>query len=361
MPLFDGKPNRLTKIKVKEISLVDRPASPGACVILAKSRDGEEVVIGKRLPAEMAEPIEKSRLAEIVEKAMDGTADYDDLLEARRAGIIGYELSTDEAIEALQKFAENDEEIGVEKMSKNIDLVEVIKTCRANPRVEGERFAQYIDRVFKSELPLEAKLVAKDMFDAMTHRRLITKHDDRRRDVAFAKRAADTIETLAKSMSAEQGISYAQAFTAACKQNPDLYRQAAKAGAFEKAERDYSDGQSGGTLHHSESDRVGAQDSDESEDEQDVDGDESGADDFERARSFYTPSDITRQAEHHDFDDIDAADITRIKQTADKLVVEAAASGRRMSRQSAVAKSYGIHSSAYQRLRGKGWDGSIDD
>jgi hypothetical protein len=434
-PLFD-KPKRhlLKDAKVIEVSAVDRPAQPGAMILLRKDGASElnEIVLVKsfqRMPERMAYGIAAVSTVngepyfdlqgdhiptdELVKMAHGFITDYrvggalhlrdpesgeplvaghvvesvvlsSDLQKAlgidlgRECWLIGLKVEDEHVLKMIEaghlagfSIGGTGRRVEVSKMSKqNIDVVEVIKRVRADPPIERERFESYFDRVFKSEqLPLECRLIVRDMFHSVKKQALDTKHDDRRRDATFAKRAANTLETLAKNLSAETGVSYAQAFTAVCKQNPDLYRQAAKAGAFEHDDR-VSKGAVKGPGFNEPGDfpRNHADGGDE-----EYPGEDQAEAAFAESNDFYSPEDVSAEAAEHPQPDATldsnvsyanagfATGIRQLRSTTDKLMVESAAAGKRLSRPAAIAKAYKIHSDLYAKMRRAGWDGSIDD
>lgn len=341
--------SRLTRMKIREVSLVDHPASPGAVVILAKNGAGS--------------PEPGGAIPDLILKSASGVLTEEDLLIAVTKG----DATVEEIIKAME-----DGEITKYTESPDPYLVEKVWARYGDHRSQEEKWAAF-DRAFITALndpprpreKLEGFLKRHDArFLPALERAVFTgAFSMHKRSESLVRKAVHRLDEIAKSIAAERGLSYAQGFAAACRENGDLYQATKALGGFA-----YGAGE--GPENHAD-----GSDDYEGEDE-DAPPDGSGNDATSRAmRAYYEPDDVSEEAasgtraydadggadsavDHFNEGDADS-DLLLIRRTADKLQEDAVTGASRnlrrpLSRPAAIAKAWQAHPEAYARLKRRG-------
>lgn len=248
------KKHRLRKLKIKEISLVDEPANPGASVLFYKRKGGheggdnqetdtmtlEELAKALETANEKAEKHE-AEMAEVTKRAEAAEAEVAELkkkLDAEGAGEEDIYKGMSKAAVAHFKKMEAENKASREAVAKMADErreAEFIKQAEgyANLPVKPEEFGPVLKRFADGE----AKDGDMDMLgtvlkaaDAAFTKATQIRGDNPTPGALVEGSAEQKLDALAKARVAktkEEGgsISYVKAYNAVLSENPDLYNQ----------------------------------------------------------------------------------------------------------------------------------------
>ena len=240
-------PNKLKKIQVREISLVDEPASPGADIILTKRRGGAVLkALGISFEEFQKEAAEAGKTVQLVddeddEAEEDGTEDgEDDVSEMTEKSLREAEAFRRMRAASVRKYvrrvilkAERDLSDGKSggishsesdrpgredtrsNATKGSNEVAVFNQAKAHPPAASERFDEWLPRVFGNQA---------DTLDAAELRCAREVFSTLRQGSVLKARADGALMTIAKSMHArDPSKTVYQHWAVAAKQHPELY------------------------------------------------------------------------------------------------------------------------------------------